>query len=80
MATKIISRLSDVFQVEIPLQQLFLYPTIAELALIIAGKLEKMEQENVKQMLDEFEDLSDEEAERLLAQELRQNERADRSE
>ena len=80
MATQIISRLSDVFQVEIPLRQLFLYPTIAELALIIAEKLEKTEQENVKQLLDEFEDLSDEEAERLLAQELRQNDRADRSE
>jgi amino acid adenylation domain-containing protein len=79
MATQIISRLSDVFQVEIPLRQLFLYPTIAELALIIAGKLEKKEQATVKQLLDEFEDLSDEEAERLLAQELRHNERADRS-
>jgi amino acid adenylation domain-containing protein len=80
LATQIISRLSNVFQVEIPLRQLFLYPTIAELTLIIAGKLEKTEQETVKQLLDEFEDLSDEEAERLLAQELRQNERADRSE
>jgi acyl carrier protein len=80
MATKIFSRLSDFFQVVIPLRQLFLYPTIAEFALIIAGKLEKTEQENVKQLLDEFEDLSDEEAERLLAQELRQNDRANRSE
>ena len=80
MATQILSRLSDVFQVEIPLRQLFLYPMIAELALIIEGELEKTERENVKQLLDEFEDLSDEEAERLLAQELRQNERADRSE
>jgi acyl-coenzyme A synthetase/AMP-(fatty) acid ligase/acyl carrier protein len=80
MATQIISRLSNVFQVEIPLRQLFLYPTIAELALIIAGKLENTEQENVKQLLDEFEGLSDEEAERLLAQELRQNERANRPE
>ncbi len=53
---------------------------LAELALIIGGKLEKTEQENVKQLLDEFEDLSDEEAEHLLAQESRQNERADRSE
>jgi hypothetical protein len=80
MATQIISRLSNVFQVEIPLRQLFLYPTIAELALIIAGKLEKKEQATVKQLLDEFEGLSDEEAERLLAQELRQNERANRPE
>jgi acyl carrier protein len=80
MATQIISRLSDVFQVEIPLRQLFLCPTIAELALIIGGKLEKTEQENVKQLLDEFEDLSDEEAEHLLTQESRQNERADRPE
>jgi acyl carrier protein len=80
MATQIISRLSDVFQVEIPLRQLFLYPMIAELALIIEGELEKTERENVKQLLDEFEDLSDEEAERLLAQELRQNERGDRLE
>jgi acyl carrier protein len=79
MATQIISRLSDVFQVEIPLRQLFLHPTIAELALIIAGKLEKTKQENVKQLLDEFEDLSDEEAEHLLSQELRNNERANRS-
>jgi F0F1-type ATP synthase membrane subunit b/b' len=49
------------------------------LALIIAGKLEKTKQENVKQLLDEFEDLSDEEAEHLLSQELRNNERANRS-
>jgi acyl carrier protein len=80
MATQIISRLSNVFQVEIPLRQLFLYPTISELALIIAGKLENTAQENVKQLLDEFEDLSDEDAERLLAQKLRQNEGAGKSE
>jgi amino acid adenylation domain-containing protein len=80
LATQIISRLSDVFQVEIPLRQLFLYPTIAELALIIAGELGKTEQENVKQLLDEFEDLSDEEAVNLLAQELHPNKKADRSE
>jgi acyl carrier protein len=79
MATQIISRLSDVFQLEIPLRQFFLSSTIAGLALIIAGKLEKKEQVIVQQ-LDEFEDLSDEEAERLLAQELGQNERANRSE
>jgi acyl carrier protein len=80
MATQIITLLCDVFQVEVPLRQLFLYPTIAELALIIAGKQKKTEQENVKQLLDEFEDLSDQEAERLLAQELRQNEISNRSE
>ena len=80
MATRVISRLSAVYQVEIPLRQFFLYPTIAELALIISGNLEKTEQEHVKQLLDEFENLSDEEAERLLAQELRQNERANSSE
>ena len=49
------------------------------MAIVTVGKLEKMEQETVKQLLDEFEALSDEEAKRLLAQELRQNERADRS-
>jgi acyl carrier protein len=78
MATRIISRLSNDFQVAVPLRQLFLYPTIAELALFIAGKLEKTERETVKQLLDEFEDLSDEEAEQLLARELHQNENSNR--
>jgi aspartate racemase len=77
MATLLISRLSDVFLVEIPLRQLLLHPTIAELAIIIEEELEKTKQDNVKRLLDEFDELSEEEAERLLAKELHQNDRAD---
>jgi acyl carrier protein len=80
LATQVMSRARDNFKMELPLLRLFETPTIAELALIIAEKLEKTEQENVKQLLDEFEDLSDEEAERLLALESNQNENSNWSE
>jgi F0F1-type ATP synthase membrane subunit b/b' len=50
------------------------------LSQVIAAELEKTEQKAMEQLLDEFEDLSDEEAERLFAEELRRNEKADKSE
>jgi amino acid adenylation domain-containing protein len=62
LATQVVSRMRKRFQMEIPLRSLFELPTIGALA-------EKIQQENENEaarMLSELENLSDEEAERLL--------------
>jgi len=67
MATQIIARVREQFQVDIPLKRIFEAPTIANLALIIAeSQAEQTDEQILDEMLNEIEDLSEEEVARLL--------------
>src|SRR6185369_9960922 len=55
LATQLVSQVRSVFEVEIPLVELFRHPTLAELAALIE-----------EAMIEQMEDISDEEAEQLL--------------
>ena len=75
LATQIISRVLNTFHVEVPLRSLFETPTVAEMAVVITqNQAKKVGQEDPARMLTEVEALSDEEAQRLLAQEMQQKE------
>ena len=72
LATQVISRIIKRFQVELRLQSLFEAPTVADMATVITqNQAKKAGQEEVDRMLAELEALSDEEAQRLLADEQR---------
>lgn len=67
MATRVISRLRQIFQVDIPLRSLFEAPTIEGLALSIAKMQAAQEdQDQMNQLLAEIEQLSEADAARLL--------------
>jgi hypothetical protein len=67
MATRVISRLRRIFDVELPLRSLFEGPTVAELALVIAHRqAEGADSEALGRILRKLEGLSDEEARALL--------------
>lgn len=67
MATQIISRLRNTYNVEIPLRKLFEAPTVANLAMVIAeAQAAQVSEEELGEMLDELEGLSEEEVEKLL--------------
>ena len=68
LAIRVMSRISQTFQVALPLRTLFEKPTIEELAAVITERqAEGAGQEHLARMMIELEALSDEEAERLLA-------------
>jgi amino acid adenylation domain-containing protein len=70
LATQVISRIRSTFHVQLPLRSLFDTPTVAGLAEQIAALPQNSEEEEVARLLQELEGLSDEEAERLLGQEM----------
>jgi amino acid adenylation domain-containing protein len=71
MATQIVSRVREQFQVELPLRRLFESPTVASLALAIAEKqAEQHDAADLDEMLSELEDLSEEEVRQLLNEEI----------
>ena len=70
LATQAISRIREVFQLEIPVRSLFTSPTVAGLATIIEQKqLDETGSEKLVEMLTDLDQLSDEEVEALLASE-----------
>ena len=69
-AMRVVSQVIQKFQLELPFQSLFQTPTVAEMATVIMehqGK--RLGEEELERMLGELESLSDEEAQRILAEE-----------
>jgi amino acid adenylation domain-containing protein len=70
LATQIISRVLDTLHVEVPLRSLFETPTVEDMAVVITENMaKKTGDEELARMLAELESLSDEEAQRRLANE-----------
>jgi acyl carrier protein len=68
LATQLASRCRDTFHIEIPLRQFFASPTIADLATLITQQLADASEETLlAQALAEIQQLSDEEAQAMLA-------------
>jgi acyl carrier protein len=80
-AMRAVSQVIKQFQLELPLQSLFQSPTIAQMAAVIMEHQGKqLGQEDLKRILDELESLSDEEAQRLLAEETTSRSNGERHE
>ncbi|OYE04336.1 non-ribosomal peptide synthetase [Nostoc sp. 'Peltigera membranacea cyanobiont' 232] len=70
LATQVTSRLRQTFSVELSIPQIFESPTVAGLAEAITQlQLQDAEDEDIADLLVELEELSDEDAQRILAQE-----------
>lgn len=69
LATQVISRVHSAFHVALPLRQFFETPTVAGLAMAITQRQAERESAVVDGLLAELEGYSDEEAQRLLADE-----------
>ncbi len=70
LGTQVISQIRDIFEVEVPLRALFENPTVEGIAHAITEiQAEAQDEEDLEQMLDELENLSDEEVERMLREE-----------
>ncbi|PYX88642.1 MAG: non-ribosomal peptide synthetase [Acidobacteria bacterium] len=77
LATQVISRIRSIFHVQLPIMDLLLSPTIAEVAEKISQYPKAgMEDEETERLLRELEGMSDEEAERLLPAEVEDDEAA----
>ncbi len=70
LATQVISRVVNTFKVELPIMYLFESPTVADMAVVITKNMaKKAGDKELARMLAELESLSDEEAQRRLAEE-----------
>ncbi len=69
IATQIVSRIRETFQIQLPLRSLFEKPTIAELAeLINEERSRKMDSADMSRILTELESMSDDEAQRSVTE------------
>ena len=67
-ATRVVSQVMKKFQSEIPLEDLFQSPTIAEMAaLITENQAKRLGEKDLNRILSELESLSESEAQRRLA-------------
>jgi amino acid adenylation domain-containing protein len=67
-ATQVLSRITKEFQLELPFRALFESPTVAEMAAVITEhRAKELGRGDLDRMLVELESISDEEAQRLLA-------------
>lgn len=67
LAFQLVSRVRDVFQLELPLSSVFESPTVTELAILITHKLtQRADQEKIKELLAHIEQLSPDEVDRVL--------------
>jgi len=70
LATRLIAAIRDEMNVEFPLREIFEHPVLADQALAIAGYQAKaVDEVELSQMLQNLDELSDEDVERLLAAE-----------
>ena len=77
-ATRVVSQVIKKFQFEMPLQSLFVAPTVAEMAAVIeAHQGKKVGDADLEGMLAELESLSEDEARRLAAEESGKPSRGD---
>ena len=74
LATRLISRIRDDFGMDIPMIEFFDKSTPAEMASMIAQRKDQLTAEELSLQITEVAGLSDEDAERLLAQEIEQEE------
>ncbi len=68
LATQVVARVRSDFAVDLPLHSLFTYPTVASLAGEIVTMMGASEEDETAALMAELEGMSDEEAQRLLAQ------------
>jgi acyl carrier protein len=68
-ATRVVSRVIQQFQIDIPLQSVFQSPTVADVASVItAHQGKKLGESQLKTILDELASLSDADAQQLVSQ------------
>ena len=80
-AMRLVSRVIQEFQLELPLKSLFQSPTIAEMAVVIAENQDKaLGEEALDRLLRDLESVSEEEAQFLLAEDSMSTGRGDRNE
>ena len=73
-ASRVVSRVIERFQLDIPLQSLFESPTIADLAAVIETHQGKtLDERGLRKLMDELDSLSEEEANRLLGEQHNKN-------
>ncbi len=70
LATQVASRVRDTFRVEVPLAQMLAHPTVADLAAAITEQQAQGKGADLSRLVQEIQDLSEEELQRLLAAEL----------
>ena len=66
LGTRLISRLRDTFDIDIPLRRLFDTPTVAGLAEIVAGRQREHEEQETRRLLTRLETLDEREVEEEL--------------
>jgi hypothetical protein len=68
LATQLITRLRDMFQVDISLRTFFEEPTVAHLAIVVVQKMAELVDETLLlQEIEDVEQLTDDEAQTFLA-------------